>query len=703
LIATLLIGCQAQLSQQASEAVYWKFERIEAPETFPSHPRLFLDQSEIDQLKAGIDADPAFRALVDEKLAELRKTVDSPELPDETIANNVEIAKQVANYAVAYVLTDELSFAEAAAAILKRYAEVFPSYEPMPLKGLATSAALEECVWAVDACAAYDLVYNAGVLTDEDKHAIEQDVFRASAEVLRHCNHAYRSNWRIRSVGGLAAMAFCIGDRELIDEVFNGVRNEDGMLIRDGFVNHMAWSLLADGIYYERSQSYSEECGDAFAHVLEAARHSGIDLWQHEFAGSPYDVGADADRRFGESKPKTIQHAYNAVLYRSFANGTLAKVANSYWDHLSRRDGWSAAWRAYDDHRYAWPLVCDPDGWLHDLRDLLFIPPRIPTGTLDMAVDTPLGITGQHTNACTFLPNGGYAILRQDASRDAASVAMTFGAFANGHCQADQLSLVVYANGRHALPDTKYFRYIDQHLTWSKQTITHNTVTVDGVSQYPQGDSDDMWIGATKEKPLRGRAVFFHPGERLKAVRADCDAAYEGVLIDRATVLVDSVVVDFYRCRSDAEHQYDYALHVDGKLADCSVALSDAEPGRLSEAYGYRHIVDLRRAEADGDLIELTHTTDDGKDSLVHLSLMPAGEAELIVGNGIEGLEGERAEVIILREQAANADFVSVIDPTGNADRITARRLENLPEGVLGVEIARPDDHRSTRPVQDNA
>ena len=671
------------------EALYWDFPRIEPPESFPDHPRLFLSADEITALKAAYADDGAFREAIDEKLAELRPLAQEPRLPSESIGDNLDIAKQAASFAVAYVLTDEAVFAEAAAAILKRYAEVFPGYEPGHLKGLATSAALEECVWAVDAAGAYDLIYNSGTLTEADKQAIERDVFRASAEVLRHCNHAYRSNWRIRAVGGVAAMAFVIGDRELIDEVFNGFRDETGMLVRDGLVHHMTWSILADGIYYERSQSYSEEIGDAMGHLLAAARHSGIDLWDYGFAGSDYDAGADPDRVFGATRPKTVQSVYDAVLFRAFGNGTLAKVANSYWNHLGRRDGWALAWRAYDDDRYAWPLVCDPEGWLHDLRDLMFMPPRVPTGTIDFAADRRLGSTGQLTNACTLLPSGGYAVLRQDASPDAATVAMTFGDFPNGHCQADQLSIVLYAAGHHVLPETKYFRYIDPHLTWSKQTISHNTVTVDELSQLPQADSDDMWISPPRGEPVRGRAVFFHPGERLKTFRADCDSAYDGVLIDRTVALVDSVLVDFYRCRSADEHQYDYALHVDGQMTSCSAPLGEQEAGPLAEIYGYRHIEDLRRATVGDRPIQLTHRDDDGAREILALTLLPTAAGELILGNGMEGLEGERAEVVIVRQRATNADFISVMDP--GATGLSASAVAGLPDGALGVEITKPD------------
>ena len=694
LAVSAAVVCRAQQEQgrqRGLEVLYREFPRIEPPSEFPPHPRLFMDQQEIDALLAAARRDAALGELVDDFVAEMLQAADSPQLPTDNRAENNEIARQANRFALAYVLSGEPGLAAAAAAILRGYVEVFPSYTPAHLKGLATSSALEEGPWAVHACAAYDLIYNSGVLSEADQQAIE-DVFRASAEVLRHCNHAYRSNWRIRAAAGVGVMGFCIGDRELINEALNGVRDETGMLVRDGFVQQMHWSILADGIYYERSHSYSEECGDSFAWLMEAARHSGMDLWRVELGGLDYDAGADVDRRFGQTGPRTIQPYFDALLYRTFGDGTLAKTANSYWNDLRPRDFWAAAWRIYGDPKYAWPLTLDDGEWLRGGLSLMWLPPRLPEGRFDLSADATVGLTGRHVNACTLLPNGGYTILRQSGDRDAAGVAITWGDYANAHCQADQLTIVVYAAGRQMLPETKYFRYIDQHLTWSKQTISHNTVTVDEVSQYPQGDSDDMWLGDTEEQPARGRAVFFHAGEQLRAFRGACDTAYEGVVLDRTVALVDSIIVDFFRCRSADEHQYDYALHVDGQLADCSAPLGEMQDEPLAESYGYRHIVEVRRAGVDDQAVELAHNADDGTGPQLHLSFLPAGDAELIVGNGIEGLEQERCEVVVLRKTGGDVDFVSVVDPAGDADnRLAVRAIENLPDGVLGVEIARLD------------
>jgi hypothetical protein len=131
---------------------------------------------------------------------------------------------------------------------------------------------------------------------------------------------------------------------------------------------------------------------------------------------------------------------------------------------------------------------------------------------------------------------------------------------------------------------------------------------------------------------------------------------------------------------------------VDGQLADCSVALGEQEPGSLSQAYGYRHIVDIRRAAVGDEIVELAHNEDDGNGPQLHLTFLSTGQAELILGNGIEGPQGQQCEVVILRKTGRNVDFVSVIDPAGEASaRINVRGVENLPEGVLSVEISRPD------------
>ena len=707
LVAVLIVGCNnspgqdgqpAQQAQADNEAdvidpLLREFPRIEPPAEFPPHPRMYLNQTEIDELKAWIARDAELREYVDGFLADMRKVVAEPELPGDHKKNH-DLARQANKLALAYVLTDEVEFAQAAADILTEWIDLFPTYKVAGFKGIATDSTLGEVQWAAAACAAYDLIYNAGVLTDQQKAALEQDVFKVSADVMFDCNHAYRSNWRIAGTGGVGLIGFCIGDRDLIDKALNGARDEEGRLVRDGFVQQMTWSQLADGIYYERSSGYTNICLLFYTWMLEPARHSGLDLWHMEFdTATGHELGRDYEQQFDASGPKTFKNYFDAICYRTFGDVSIAGIGNDHGGKLRRQFYWAPAWRAYGDPKYAWLFRRDlPEGKLvGDPLELMYLTADMPAGEFSLAEDARIGLTGQHTNACTLLPNGGFALLRQDASENAVAVAVTFGDYANAHSHPDQLSICVYADGHLMVPEMKNHSYGHEgHIGWAKQTIAHNTVTVDEISQYPQRDHDDVWVGDTKEKPAHGKLVLFHPGEELKVFRGLTDSVYDGVILDRTIVLVDSVVVDFYRCRSADEHQYDLALHVDGGLAETSMEFGAIEDGPPSDHFGYNNLIDVRRTTVPGEAVTLTYHEPE-TDTTMHVTLLPNEPLELIAALGFPNKEDHRRPALIARRTGTNVDFVRVMnfDSAGNVKAV--ERLTDLPEGLMGVRIERTD------------
>jgi len=671
-------------------------ERIDVPETFPPHPRLFLNQQEIAELKAWAKEEPWLGEYVEGLVRRCLEDVEGGFRPPEgEEPGQVKQAERASDLALAYVLSDDRRLADAAADILRDYVKTYPTYEIATLKGRATTSTLGEATWATSIATAYDLVYNSGALSDADQQAIETQVLRPCGEVLRICNHHYRSNWRSRAMAGLGAVGFCLGDRELIDEALNGCHDESGRLLRDGFAHHLAGAVLADGVFYERTIGYHHAALYNYTWLMEAARHSGVDLWHLEVAGHEGDAGADVERRFGPTGRKTIKILFDLPFYYVFGDTSGAAVANSKDFRLKRVWVYEAAWRQFHDPKYAWIIHRHEKERLESAAELMWICRDLPAGQYDLTEDVPVGLTGRHTRACTLLPNGGYTILRQSADENAVSVLITYGKYGSGHSHPDKLGLVVYAAGRQVIPEVNHYRYQDaDFLTWNNQTIGHNTVTVDEIAQHPQGKSDSAWTGDTVDKPVRGRPIFFHPGEQLKAFRADCDSAYDGVHLDRTIALIDSVIIDFFRLRSDQVHQYDYALHLDGQWADCSLPLSDPQAGPLSDALGYHHVVDIRRAATDRQPVELVYTTGDDSPPL-RLTFLPPGEGELIVANGHHDLDDRRRSMLIVRRRAARADFVGVIRPTDSLDEsMTVRRLDALPDGLLGVEIARADGRK---------
>ncbi len=716
---SLLIFCLVSLNVAFVRAEP-EYPHVMPPDPLPPHPRLFVNQQEIDQLRQWAKEETWLGKYLNVTVEDLRKSVDNPQLPTMNRGTNVGVAQKAHSYAVAYALTGEKPFAEAAAKILNAYVPLFPKYEVTGMKGKASDSTLGECDWAIHAASAYDLIYNSGVLSDAEKQAIEQDVFKQSAEAMRQCNHRYRSNWRGRAIAGVAIIGFCIGDRELIDEAINGFWDEERRLIRDGFVQHVAWSILADGVFYERSVHYQLYTADAYALIAEVARHNGMDLWNLEVPGHPFDAGADIERTFGQTGKKTVKAIFDSPFYEAFSDGSLVRLGNSYADRLERTRCYEPAYRAYEDPKYAWLLrrgvkFARPiagGGYLTKEQiakakakagrtgdaprrplgplELLWLVPDLPEGKFDHGDDATVGVTGRHENNCTLLPNGGITVLREGIDPKSVGVQMTYGDWGSAHTHPELLAITVSAGGHLVVPEVRYHSYGHKDfLSWDRQSIAHNTVTVDEVSQYPQ-DVPDPWVVERNGKQARGRPLFFIAGEKFKAFGAECDAAYEGVMLSRSVALIDSTVVDFYRCRGATEHTYDYALHIDGTLARSSIPLtqfSEAADESLSSSLGYQHLLAPRRGEAKGEE-QMQFETPGG---LMQINLLSRGAAAVATGH--EDLQGKTKEALVLRQKAKDADFIDVLSFPNRQKWKQITGIKNLPEGVLGVRLVAEDDN----------
>lgn len=648
---------------------------------------MFTNPAEVDALKAHIEQTPNLQQFVSDFIqrCESKRThipVPPPVIKD---VENRAISILARDMAIAYLLTDRTHFAEAAAKILMSYVPVYPDYVMSATKGKAMPSTLNEARWAIDLATAYDLIYNSGVLNDKEKGSIETQIFIPCGEVLRICNHKTRSNWRARAIAGLGVIGFCIGNCDFIDEAINGLYAADGRIIRNGFAQHLGYSILGDGIFYERSFGYQAFTSDSYFLLMEAARHSGIDLWNLEVSADQRDAGADVERKFGAVGKKTVKPMFDALFYRSFSDGAVTNVANASADHFVTRRYYEAAWRAWRDPKFAFAARIshtDMRPWddtlipkpvrVSDPADLLWLEPDLPLGAFSLTSNASIGNSGIHRNGCTLFPNGGYAILRQSTDPSAVCAEMNFGCWGSGHSHPDKLSIVVSDGARKVVREVKYFGYADEeYLSWDRQTIAHNTITVDEMSQAPQGDSDDPWPVPPPGTIVRGRPLLFYTGKKLKAFRAQCTDAYEGVRMERTIAIADSIVFDFFVIESDAKHQYDYALHVDARVMSTRNKIQPSSLHKLSNQYGYRHI----NIEESGHA-PFTAFLGYGR------TIQFLSPSYAYLGQGITGKKNLHRAVILLRTNATTATYVTAFQLKPNNKHLSLTACDSEEQAV---------------------
>ena len=112
---------------------------------------------------------------------------------------------------------------------------------------------------------------------------------------------------------------------------------------------------------------------------------------------------------------------FDAPFYYIFPNLTGAAVADSHTFHLGSNMAYEMAYRAYKDEKYAWLLNrVEPRHPRYDIG-LMWFNPHVTEGNFDLSEDAQFGLNGVHKNACTLFPSTGYAILRENTTRNAPS------------------------------------------------------------------------------------------------------------------------------------------------------------------------------------------------------------------------------------------------------------------------------------------
>jgi hypothetical protein len=324
-----------------------------------------------------------------------------------------------------YHATKEQPYAQRAALILDRFAQVYPGYcvhYDYPFKQkifysgdqtfpypVPDYRAAKWSWWAYmdipeNLILAYDLIKNSGALSVEQKTRIENDFFRASVNFVRSYPPAL-TNMDPTMLRGLIAAGRVLPDPEYIHDAVRRI----GLLVQKQF--------FADGVWREGAISYHNQTIhglDQLIHLLDG--YTDPDGYQHP-----------NDEPF---KNLSLSEQF-PILKKAQQVPEMAQYPNGHF-------------------------VAFHDTWAREKKDPLFA--SIPY----------------------ILPAFGHACLGRGEGTHQMQLHLHFSG-GYGHQHADLLNLTLFSHGRERLSDIGYTH--TRHRAWTIGTLSHNTVTVNGKDQ----------------------------------------------------------------------------------------------------------------------------------------------------------------------------------------------------------------------------
>ncbi len=593
LVSCLIITCIAITSIQSVSAA-------------SAHPKLILTSEGVEEIRQNLGKVPLF----DKSLIKAQRAVDSEikngiETPipfdysggytHERHKRNFRIAQQAG--ALFQILQDE-KYAIYVRDMLLQYEAM---YKDLPIHPKERSYArgklfwqcLNDANWLVFMSQAYDAIHDW--LTESERQKLEANLFRPFADFISIENPQFYNRIHNHSTWGNAAVGMIglvMDDEELIQRALYGIENDgltetlkdnDGGFIKlpgseSGFLANLEEPFSPEGYYTEGPyyQRYAMYPFLMFAVAMQNAR----------------------------PKEKVLHHK-DGVLFK--AVHTLLNLTDADGEFFPLNDGQKGM--SY----HSGSLVSAVDLAYHygeKNKQLLTIAKKQASVLLDqsglsVAIDVRDKLSQEFKkNSVNFTDGpegkqGGLAVLR--SKQESLSLVFKYTAQGLSHGHYDKLSFSLYNQGDEVLQDYGLVRfvnieqkgggnYLKENKSWAKQSIAHNTVTVNEKSHF----DGKYKIGSLHHSDLH---FFDVKNEGVSVVSAIEENAYSGILMHRTMAIIqrenyeEPFVLDIYKVKSKKKNQYDLPFYYMGQLINTNVDYTTPESFKaLGESNGYQHL-----------------------------------------------------------------------------------------------------------------
>ena len=591
-------------------------------------PRGMMTPEERDALKLeltkprGEEALAALLGKADEALA-ITPEFPDPKGPmaqmkdrgDDLAKAHSRLAYDCGTLGIAYGLTGNAAYAEAAKARLLGYAERYVDYpEHRGVNRNDSSKVfaqrLSEAMWLIPLIKAYDQIHDT--LTPEEQVQIETGLIRPAVTLIRGKEPAQEAAARTAQNADWRTTDPYTGQSKTLGNwtnFYNFATVMAGAVMQDqDYIDlaaadlryNIAVGIGSDGMWGEGAIGYQFFALQAMIPAMDVAARHGIDLWgyQHNRAKLLFD--------------SPLRYVYPDGTGAGINDSGRAKLGN--WSTMV----YDYAWLRWHDPRHA-VMVNSSPRQLQCSEAVYF-----PTMVYDELPEP------QHVSyPSTVFQNLGYGILRDDAK----FALLDYGPHGGTHGHLDKLNLILFS-GDELGGEPRFHRYEDSlHPQWTRQTVAHNT----------------MAVAERSQQPGTGKLLQFTIDGDTRIMRAEAAGLFPGVLLDRTVVVLPEAIVDIYHGRAARKLTWDRTMRFHGTLEGLELISPDAPA--LGTRDGYQHLKLAARNAA----TELSQRTWETPGGVLHVTITGAPGQELLTVIGPDG-----DNIALARQQGTSADFAMV-------------------------------------------
>ena len=659
-----------------------------------SHPCLILQKFSVQELKEGIKEYPLFTSTFEDakKFADqaIKAGIKVP-VPKDPAGGYTHI-QHTYNYEAmyragqVYQLTGDKKYAVFVRDMLLAYSKMYPSLGLHPMQksqspGKLFWQGLNDSVWLVYAIQAYDCVFD--LISESDRKDIESNLFEKIVHFFTvEDNYTFNlvHNHGTWSVAGVGMAGLVMNKPEWVQiALYNTKMDGSG-----GFMRQISDLFSPDG-YYAEGPYYQRYALLPFVVFAQALENNRPDLKIFEYndgvllkAVSMLMELTNTDGRFyplnDAMKEKScitpeLVFASNIVFARTH-DKMLLDIAGKNGNVMLSSQGLEVA-----------KSIANKETQLFVRKSMIVRD----------------GADGKQ---------GGIALLRTGNENEQTSLVLKYASQGMGHGHFDRLSFSLYDAGNEIGSDygsVRFLnveakvggRYLDENSSWAKQTVAHNTIVVNGKSQYN---------GKVSEGEKYHPSLLFSDlkDESLQIVSAVDSNCYKGSVLQRTMALVNDkhgrFIIDLFRIENkDKETVCDLPFYYQGQImsANFPYEKSLTEMKVLGKENGYQHLWAEASANKLNGLASATWMTEK---RFYTVSFLADQNTEFLftrIGANDPNFNLRDEPGLMIRQKAVkNHAFLSVLEMHGNYD--PGSELVTGSNGSLkGMELLFSDEKAS--------